>query len=65
MENYLFKNVSFSYPEVEEKALREMLRQVGKPIFDENGMMKKGVIVRHLVLPGHTDDSMDLLRFLH
>lgn len=53
------------YPKVAEKALREMLRQVGKPIFDENGMMKRGVIVRHLVLPGHTDDSMDVLRFLH
>lgn len=53
------------YPKVAEKALREMLRQVGNPLFDENGMMKRGVIVRHLVLPGHTDDSMDVLRFLH
>lgn len=53
------------YPEVAEKALREMLRQVGKPIFDESGMMKKGVIVRHLVLPAHTDDSIAVLDFLH
>ena len=53
------------YPEVAETALREMLRQVGEAVFDENGMMKKGVIVRHLVLPAHTDDSMEVLRFLH
>ena len=53
------------YPEVAEKALREMLRQVGSPVFDENGMMKRGVIVRHLVLPGYTDDSMEVLKFLH
>ncbi len=53
------------YPETAEKALREMLRQVGKPVFDEKGMMKKGVIVRHLVLPSHTDDSIAVLDFLH
>lgn len=58
-------SAAMDYPDVAENALREMLRQVGSPVFDENGMMKKGVIVRHLVLPGHTDDSMDVLRFLH
>jgi putative pyruvate formate lyase activating enzyme len=42
-----------------------MFRQVGKPRFDENGMMKKGMIVRHLVLPAHTDDSMNVLQDLH
>ena len=39
------------YPEVAMKALEEMVRQVGMPEFDERGMMKKGVIVRHLLLP--------------
>ncbi len=53
------------YPSVVKEALGEMFRQVGKPIFDENGMMKKGMIVRHLVLPAHTDDSMNVLRDLH
>lgn len=53
------------YPEVAEKALAEMFSQVGKPQFDENGMMKRGMIVRHLVLPKHTDDSMAVLRYLH
>ena len=42
-----------------------MFSQVGEPVFDQNGMMKKGMIVRHLVLPKHTDDSMDVLRYLH
>lgn len=53
------------YPEIAEKTLVEMFAQVGEPVFDENGMMKKGMIVRHLVLPKHTDDSMAVLRYLH
>ena len=52
------------YPTVVREALVEMLRQVGAPVFDENDMMKKGMIVRHLVLPGHTDDSMKVLEDL-
>ena len=42
-------------------ALREMLRQQPKNVFDDNGIMKKGVIVRHLVLPKGYRDSMKLL----
>ena len=42
-----------------------MFSQVGEPVFDENGMMKKGMIVRHLVLPKHTDDSMNVLKYLY
>lgn len=48
------------------EALAEMYRQVGAPVFDsETGMMKRGVIVRHLVLPGQTKDSKKILRYLH
>ena len=54
-----------NYPEIAERALAEMVLQTGPCIFDESGMMKKGVIVRHLVLPGHTDDSMAVLEYLH
>ena len=54
-----------NYPEIAERALREMVSQTGSCVFDENGMIKKGVIVRHLVLPGHTDDSMAVLEYLH
>ncbi len=53
------------YPEVAKAALAEMVRQAGEPVFDEEGMMKKGVIVRHLVLPGHADDSKAVVRYLY
>ena len=45
-------------------ALREMLRQVGEPVFGEDGRLLRGVLVRHLVLPGHRQDSIALLRAL-
>lgn len=54
-----------NYYECADNALQEMLRQTGDPVFDENGLMKKGVIVRHLVLPGQIKDSKKLLRHLH
>lgn len=53
------------YPEVAMKALEEMVRQVGTPEFDERGMMKKGVIVRHLLLPGHVRNSKKVLEYLY
>lgn len=54
------------YFEKNSAALAEMYRQVGKPIFDdETGLMKRGIIVRHLVLPGQTKDSKKVLRYLH
>lgn len=46
-------------------ALAEMLRAAGPAVFDEDGMIRRGVIVRHLVLPGHTGDSMQVIRYLH
>lgn len=47
-------------------AVREMLRQAGPPVLDpRTGLMRRGVIVRHLVLPGQTRDSKKVLRFLH
>ena len=52
------------YFAVATKALQEMLRQTGKPQSDENGMIKKGVILRHLVLPSHRSDSKVLLSAL-
>lgn len=47
------------------EALKEMVRQIPKPEFDDRGMMKKGVIVRHLVLPDCLTDSKRVLRYLH
>lgn len=47
-------------------ALAEMYRQVGEPVFDTStGLMKRGIIVRHLILPGQTKDSKKVLRYLH
>ena len=45
-------------------AVAEMVRQTGKPLFDENGAIKSGVIVRHLVLPNHYKDSVEIIKKL-
>ena len=45
-------------------AIREMCRQTGAPVYDENGIMKKGTLVRHLILPGLTGESMRLLSWI-
>lgn len=46
------------------QAILEMIKQVGMPKFDENGIMQKGVIIRHLVLPGHIQNSKHILKWL-
>lgn len=47
-------------------AVAEMFRQVGAPVFDpESGLLRKGIIVRHLLLPGQSADSKKILRYLH
>ncbi len=53
------------YPEVAFAALKEMYRQVGKPEFDDREIMKKGIIVRHLLLPGCKKDSKDVIRKIY
>ena len=52
------------YFEIATKAIQEMRRQVGTAIFDSNGMMKKGVIIRHLVLPNYIENSKKVLKWL-
>lgn len=47
-------------------AIAEMFRQTGSPVMDpDTGLMQRGVIVRHLLLPGETKDSKKILRYLH
>ncbi len=53
------------YPDVAKKALAEMVRQQPKAEFDDGGMMKKGVIVRHLMLPGGIRDSKAVVKYLY
>lgn len=50
-----------NYPEIVKKAIYEMFSQVGRPTFDNEGMMTKGVIIRHMILPGCRHDSMAVL----
>ena len=52
------------YPAAADAALCEMLRQTGAPVFGEDGYLRRGVIVRHLALPGHVEDSLAVLRRL-
>ena len=46
------------------EAIREMVSQTGSVQLDENGIARKGTIVRHLVLPGHTKNSLEVLDWL-
>ena len=52
------------YFETATKAIEEMIRQVGIPKLDERGMMKQGVMIRHLVLPGELENSKRVLKWL-
>lgn len=54
-----------NYFEIADKALRKMVKQTGEAVFDERGIMQRGVIVRHLMLPGHTEDTKNVLRYLY
>ena len=65
-ENKLAKEYSKidNYFEIATKAIKEMVKQVGVPKFDENGIMKNGVMVRHLVLPNNVENSKKVLKWL-
>ena len=53
------------YPEVAKAALAEMVKQCGNAVFDERGMMTKGVIVRHLLLPGQVQNGKDVVKYAY
>lgn len=50
------------YREVAVAAIDEMVRQTGTPQFDENGLLKRGTVIRHLMLPGLAGDTAQVLR---
>ena len=54
--NNYFENVT--------QVIQEMYKQVGSPIIDENGIIKKGLIIRHLVLPNNIENSKKVLKWL-
>ncbi len=53
------------YPEAAKAALAEMVRQAGSPVFNGDGIMEKGVIVRHLLLPGHGTEGKKIVSYLY
>ena len=61
------KKYSFAsdYPVVAKSALKQMFLNVGKPQYDKNGIMTKGIIVRHLCLPDNTEDSKSVIKYLY
>ena len=52
------------YPEAATAAIDEMVRQRGAYRLDGNGMLQSGVLIRHLILPGHISESMDVIDYV-
>ena len=53
-----------NYFEVAKVAIDEMFRQVGPVQYDENGLLKSGVVIRHLILPGQTAQAKDVIDYI-
>lgn len=53
-----------NYFEIATKAIQEMYRQVGTPVLDEKGVMKKGLMIRHLILPNEVQNSKKVLKWI-
>ncbi len=49
------------YPEKATSAIKEMFNQTGEPVFDSDGIMQKGVIIRHLMLPDELSNTLDVI----
>lgn len=66
-ENDLAKKYSKvdNYFEIATKAIKEMYNQVQENKYDENGLIKKGIIIRHLILPNHTENSRKVLKWVN
>ena len=65
-ENELAKKYSKieNYFEIATEAIKEMNKQVGRNEYDENGIIKKGIIIRHLILPNHTENTKKVLKWV-
>lgn len=53
-----------NYPEIAQEALIEMYKQVGNVSLDKKGLIQKGVIIRHLILPGHIENTKEVLKWI-
>ncbi len=58
-----YSNVN-NYFDIASKAIDEMVRQTGSPVYNSDGILKMGTIVRNLVLPNHTRNSIEVINFL-
>jgi putative pyruvate formate lyase activating enzyme len=52
------------YPTVARAAIREMHRQVGDLVVDKHGVARRGLILRHLVMPGRLGETREIMRFI-
>lgn len=59
-----YSNVD-NYFKIATSAIKEMYNQVGENIYDEDGMIKRGMIIRHLVLPNHTENTKKVLTWIN
>ncbi|MDD2679676.1 MAG: radical SAM protein [Candidatus Omnitrophica bacterium] len=57
-------SASPGYPEYNRRAVKEMYRQVGTAQIDENGIVRRGIIIRHLVLPNNVAGTEKIMRFI-
>ncbi len=53
------------YPEIAKKAIVEMQKQVGNAQIDSKGIIRKGLIIRHLILPNNTENSKQVLKWIN
>lgn len=67
---YYFNSLAEQYSGVKDyfdivtKALEEMKRQVGDAVFDKQGMLQKGLLIRHLILPNHIENTKEVLKWI-
>ena len=67
---YYFNELGEKYSKVKDyfsiatEAIKEMYNQVGAPVLDDNGVMKKGLMIRHLILPNNIENSKKVLKWI-
>lgn len=67
---YYYDDIGLKYSGIKDyfknatEAIQEMYRQVGSPQFNEKGIIQKGLIIRHLVLPNHIENSKKVLEWI-